>query len=186
MDVFKHATELTNELAATIAALEIHCAEIFSRPVFDSRQLQQTIRVTWPRIITDAQLGNVSPRVDYVAALYDRLAAEMQLADPGVFTDRTDFPWDEFYAAGCGDEPRCEDAWVIAELFWGGYVGYLHLTLGWLLMNGIRIQQNHAAIMPTPDSTELFTDHLRWSGPDQFDAESLRGLFYKYEKHAAG
>jgi hypothetical protein len=186
MDVFSHATELTDELAATVAALEIHCAQVFARPVLDSEQLQQAIRLTWPRVITDAQNGNVSPHVDYVAALYDRLAEEMLLADSGVFTDRTDIPWEEYYTAGCGDEPRCEDAWVIAELFWGGYIKYLHLTLGWLLMNAIRIQQDLPAITPTPDSTPRFTDDLRWSGPDVFDAESLRGLFYEYERQNAG
>ena len=186
MNVFSRAAELTDELAASVAALEVHCAQVFARPVLDPEKLQQAIRIAWPQLITDARNSNVSPCVDYVAALYDRLATEMSLADPGMFTDRTDSPWFDFYNAGCGDEARCEDAWVIAELFWGGYVKYLHLTLGWLLMNAIRVQQKLPAITPAPDLTDRFTDNLQSSGPDVYDAESLRGLFYEYERRTAG
>ena len=182
MDIYTHATGKTDELAVSVAALEVHCAHVFARPVLDLERLQRAIRITWPRIITDAQNARVSPQVEYVASLYDLLVKEMNLIDPGVFTDRTDVPWLEYYTAGCGDELRCEDAWVIAELFWGGYVKFLHLTLGWLLMNAIRIQQKLLAITPRPNSAERFTDYLRWSGPEIFDAESLRGLFYEYER----
>jgi len=186
MDVFTHAGQITNDLAATIAALEVHCAEAFARPVPDREQVEDAIRTVWPRLITDAKNSRVSPQVEYVASLYNQLATRVGGTDRGNFTDRTDIPWLEYYTDGCGDEPRCEDGWVIAELFWGGYVKYLHLSLGWLLMNAIRIQQNLPAVTPTPESTDRFTDYLRWSGPDVYDAESLRGLFYEYEKRVAG
>jgi hypothetical protein len=186
MDVFTHAAEVTDELAATVAALEVHCAEVFGRPVPDRQRVQNAICTVWPRLIADAQGSRVSPRVEYVATLYDQLAGEVGITDPGIFKDRTDIPWLEFYTDGCGDEPRCEDAWVIAELFWGGYVKHLHLTLAWLLVNAIRIQQKLPAIIPPPESKDRFTDYLQWSGPDVYDAESLRGLFYEYEKQVAG
>ncbi len=181
MDIYTHATGKTDELAVSVAALEVHCARVFARPVVDFEHLQRAIRITWPQIITAAQNARVSPQVEYVASLYNRLVKEMNLNDAGDFTDRTDVPWLEIYTAGCGDESRCEDAWVIAELFWGGYVKFLHLTLGWLLMNGIRIQQKLLAITPSPNSADRFTDYLRWSGPGTFDAGSLRDLFYEYE-----
>lgn len=121
MDIYTHATGQTDDLAVSVAALEVHCAHVFARPVLDLERLQRAIRITWPQIITDAQNARVSPQVEYVASLSDLLVKEMNLIDPGVFTDRTDVPWLEYYTAGCGDELRCEDAWVIAELFWGGY-----------------------------------------------------------------
>ena len=186
MDIFSHATELTDDLAASVAALEVHCAEVFARPQLDAEQLRQAIRATWPRIIADAKNGDVSPHVEYVAALYERLAAEMGIKEPGIFADRKDISWLQYYTEGCGDEARCEDAWVVGELYWGGYVKYLQFTLGWLLMNAIRIQQNLPAITPTPESTDRFTDDLRGAGPNVFDAESLRGLFYEYDEEVAG
>lgn len=186
MDVFSRATEQTAELAANVAAWEIHCAQAFARPGVDQQQLQQAIRATWPQVINDARSGQVAPSAAYVSALYARLSTAMKIADPGEFTDRTDIPWAEFYAAGCGDESRCEEAWVIAELYWGGYVKYFPLTLGWLLMNTIRLQHNLPAITPAMESTEHFTEYLRWAGPDAFDAESLRGLFCEFEKQTSG
>ncbi len=186
MDVFTQAVNVTADLARAVAALEVHCAEDFGRAVPDREAVRAAIHAVWPRLIEDAQHGRVSPRVEYVASLYERLAAEVGLEDSGIFEDRTDIPWFEFYTAGCGDEPRCEDAWVIAELFWGGYIRHLQLTLAWLLMNAIRIQHELPAIVPTPESTESFTDYLRWSGPETYDAESLRGLFYEYEKRVNG
>jgi hypothetical protein len=186
MNVFAHAEEITNDLAAAVAALETHCAKVFARIAPDSERLQEAIATTWPELIRDAQVGSVSPNIEYIASVYHRLAANAGIEHPGEFTDRTDMPWLEYYKAGCGDERRCEDAWVIAELFWGGYVKFLHLTLGWLLMNAIRIQQHLPAIMPLSDSTAQFTDYLRWSGPDTFDAENLRALFYQYEQQNAG
>lgn len=186
MDVIIHATEVTNDLAAAVAALEVHCAEMFARPVPDCQRVRSAICTAWPRLIADAQNSRVSPQVEYVAALYDQLARKVGITDPGVFKDRADIPWIQYYTEGCGDEPRCEDAWVIAELFWGPYVEYLHLTLAWLLMNAIRIQLKLPAIIPSAESTDRFTDYLQWSGPDAYDAESLRALFYEYEKQAAG
>jgi hypothetical protein len=177
--------QLTDNLAATVAALEIHCAEVFARPVPKCEQLEKAIRKTWLHLITDAQSCNVSPQVDYVASLYDQLTTEASIADPGKFNDHTDIPWLEFYTDGCGDEPSCEDAWVIAELFWGGYVTHLHLTLGWLLINAIRIQRHLPTITPSVESIDQFTNCLRGAGPDTFDAESLRALFGEYERLVA-
>jgi hypothetical protein len=186
MDVLHHALQITDHLAATLTELEMHCGEVFGRAVPSPDRLNATIRKVWPTLVADAQNSRVSPNVDYIASLYVRLTSEASITDPGVFTERTDIPWLEFYTAGCGDEARCEDAWVIAELFWGGYVKHLHLTLGWLLMDAIRIQQNLPAITPTSKTIDRFTDYLRWSGPDTFDAESLRALFYEYETQVAG
>jgi hypothetical protein len=181
MNVIAHAVQITNDLATTVAAFEMRCANVFARPVPDSKRLESAIRVVWPQLITDAQNFRVSPDARYVASLFDRLTNEIGGKDPGAFRDRTDIPWLEYYTAGCGDESRCEDGWVIAEIFWGGYVNSFHLTLGWLLMNAIRIQQRLPAIVPTLASLDRFTDYLRWSGPDSYDAENLRGLFYEYE-----
>jgi hypothetical protein len=131
--------------------------------------------------VADARQQKVSPAVHYVTELYKLLADAASIANPGSFVDRIDTPWEEFYRAGCGDESRCEDAWVVCWLFWNGYVPALHITLGWLLLNAIRLQNGLRAIMPTPGSFPRFADDLRGSGPDLFDAESLRALFDDYE-----
>lgn len=186
MDVFTHASQCTDDLAIMVARFEVHCSEVFGRPVPDQKQLEMAIRRLWPRLITDARESRVTPRAEYVALLFDLLAAELGDTDAGAFADRTHVPWIEYYTAGCGDESRCEDAWVIAELFWGGYVNRLQLTLAWLLMNAIRIQQNLPAIVATAESIDQFTEYLRWSGPDLYDAESLRALFYEYERQMVG
>jgi len=186
MDVFDHGLRLTDHLAVTVTDLEEHCGKVFERTVPPHDELCAAIRKTWPRVVAEARDSNVSPGVDYLAGLYDRVCSEARIANPGRFIDRTDAPWHDYYTEGCGDEARCEDAWVIAELYWGGYINYVHLTLGWLLMNGIRIQQGLPAITPTPETTDRFTDYLRGSGPDTFDAESLRALFYEYERRVGG
>jgi hypothetical protein len=185
MDFFAQALRLTDQLASTVAELEMRCAKVFGRPTPSRDRVDMAIRKTWPNLVEDARSSRVSPAVDYVAGIYARLATEAGIPEPGQVADRTDIPWLEYYTAGCGDEPRCEDAWVIAEIFWGGYVHYLQITLGWLLMDAIRVQQNLPAITPAPETTDRFTDCLRWSGPDMFDAESLRALFYDYEKQVA-
>lgn len=182
MNVFDHGLRLTDHLAVTVADLEVHCGKAFERTVPPRDQLCAAIRKTWPQVVAEARDSNVSPEIVYVARLYDTVCNEARITKPGRFTDRTDVPWHDFYTGGCGDEERCEDAWVIAELYWGDYVNYLHLTLGWLLMNGIRIQHGLPTITPAPETTDRFTDYLRWSGPDTFDAESLRALFYEYER----
>ena len=186
MDIFSHAMQITDRLAASVTEFELHCDDVFGRPMPTRDQLDLAIRKTWTQLVGDAQGSKVSPQPEYVAAIYDRLTAEAGIANPGKFTDRTDIPWLEYYTDGCGDEQRCEDAWVIAELYWGGYVKHLPLALGWLLMNAIRIQQNLPAITPAMETIDRFTGYLRWSGPDVYDAESLRGLFYEYEAQAAG
>jgi hypothetical protein len=182
MNSFDHALFITAQLVTTVADLETSCAIAFQRPLIASARLQTAIQETWLRLITDAQESKVSPTVSYVAALYEQLSSAALVEHPRDFVDRKDFPWEEYYQAGCGDGATCEDAWVVAELFWGGYVSHLQLSLGWLLLNGIRIQQGMFAITPHPNSTDQFINCLRWSGPDLFDAESLRALFYEYER----
>jgi hypothetical protein len=186
MDVFNHGSRLTDHLALTVSDLELHCGKVFDRTVPPRDQLCAAIRKIWPQVVAEARDSKVSSEVVYVAGLYDRVCNESRITNPGRFTDRTDVPWHDFYAAGCGGEARCEEAWVIAELYWGGYINYLHLTLGWLLMNGLRIKQGLPAFTPAPETTDRFADYLRWSGPDAFDAESLRALLYEYERRAGG
>lgn len=186
VDVFDRALHITDLLAATVTDLEIHCAKMFERSIPPRDRLAATIQTIWPDLVADARQARVSAKVNYVAALYDRLTQTAGIADPQGFVDRIDLPWFVFYTEGCGDETRCEDAWVVAYLFWNGYMQHLHLTLGWLLMNAIRVQQHLSAIYPAPETIDRFTDSLRWSGPDLFDAESLRSLFSEYERQTAG
>lgn len=121
MDVFDNGVRLTDHLAVTVADLEVHCGGVFDRTVPPRDQLCAAIRKTWPQVVAEARDSKVSPEVEYVAGLYDRVCDEACITKPGSFTDRTDVPWHDFYTAGCGDEARCEDAWVIAELYWRGW-----------------------------------------------------------------
>lgn len=182
MNGFEHASSISSQLATTVADLELRCSEAFQRPLIPRAQLQEAIEIGWSRLVTDARDSNVSPRVSYIAELYKRLTTAASVDHPGDFVDRNDSPWEDFYQAGCGEETRCEDAWVVAELYWGGYVSHMQLTLGWLLLNSIRVQQGMFAITPDPGLTDRFVDCLRWSGPELFDAESLRALFHEYER----
>lgn len=184
MNVFDQAIKLTDQLAEQVADLESRCADEFQRPSCSTGQLGDAIRILWPQIVAASQAGAVSPDAQYVAGLYASIVAEMNLPEPDRFVDRTDYPWERFYSVGCGDEATCEDAWVICELYWGRYVQHFPLTLGWLLVNGIRLQHGMPAITPQPEFTEQFVKYLRWAGPGLYDAESLRGLFYQYESSA--
>lgn len=186
MDVFDRALQITDLLAATVTDLEIHCAEVLERSIPPRDRVAAAIQAIWPDLVATARQSLVSANADCVAALYDRLTQSAGIQDPQGFVDRLDLPWFVFYTEGCGDESRCEDAWVVAYLFWGGYVQHLHLTLGWLLMNAIRVQQHLPAIYPAPETIDRFTDYLRGSGPDLFDAEGLRSLFSEYERQSAG
>lgn len=184
MNLFDQADKLTDQFASQTANLEVRCAEEFERPTVSAEPLGDAIRYVWPQVIAAAKTGDVAPNLQYVSALYASIVAEMKLTEEDRFVDRTDYPWENFYQMGCGDEETCEDAWVICELFWGGYVKRYPLTLGWLLINGIRLQHQQAAITPLPEFDEPFVKYLRWAGPGLYDAESLRGLFYKYETAA--
>lgn len=186
MDMLEHALRSTDRLAATVADFEAHCSAVLGRPPSPREKAQRAIQIVWPRLVMDARDGKVRPKAQYVAAIYEELARAAGTPDSDKFSDRVDIPWDVFYEDGCGDEARCEDAWVVAELFWGGYVQHLQLTLGWLIMNAIRIQQNLPVLIPAEETLGRFAEFLRAAGPDTFDAESLRALFGDYEAHTAG
>lgn len=184
MDILVHATRTRKQLANSVAQLEIRCARAFERSAPPCEKLQHAIEVVWSQLITESQVTRVIPTAKSVASIYDRLVLESRISNSGEFTDRSDLPWFEFWMAGCGDESRCEDGWVIAELYWGGYVPQMQLTLAWLVMNVIRVQQKLPAILPDHDSIRRFIDYLEASGPELYDAESLRCLFYEYDTQA--
>ena len=182
MDRFTHAISITRRLAETLGRFETLCAAEFDRMVPPESGIISAIHRVWPRLVDDARLQHVYPSVPYIASIFHELIRDVSLSTNHEFTDREDFPWEEFYVAGCGDENRCEDAWVVADIYWGGYVPVLSLTLGWLIMNAFRLQDKQFAIIPDKNTVNRFIDDLKWSGPDCYDAENFRALLCQYEQ----
>jgi hypothetical protein len=55
------------------------------------------------------------------------------------------------------------------------------MSLAWLCINGLRLQEGLFAIYPSADRNERFLIALEGAGPDCWDAEDLRGFFGYYE-----
>lgn len=186
MIVAEHAKVIAATFANSVADLESHCAQAFGRTAPPTSIISRAIETTWLSSLNYITGKRVRPDRSFVSAMYAQLVTAADINDGRGFKDNPELPWYQFYVEGCGDEDRCEDAWVIAELYWGQYVEYLHLSLGWLVMNAVRVNRQLHALLPSPETTDRFVEDLLASGPDLYDAENFRALLYCYEQVIAG
>ncbi|AFY92304.1 hypothetical protein Cha6605_1071 [Chamaesiphon minutus PCC 6605] len=119
------------------------------------------------------------------SSLHKLLAKTIGAASPGVFdNDGGRGEWtllvDVCYQCledGLNNISGC-DAWILAQLFGGNHVRSMAMSLAWLCINGLRLQDGLFAIYPSADRNERLSIALEdaW-----LDAEDLRGFFGYYE-----
>ena len=169
-------------LADSLALLETSSSE-----VLDPTAVAQAVRQSWQRLVHDAARGAASLSGEYLASLHRQLATFAGGEAPSLFLDHgqpkvldgQQVTWSLFTEEACGDEPL-EPAWVLAQLYGGGHVRSLSLSLGWLAMNIALLDSEGRAIVPPLDEHARLLQALDYAGPDLHDAESLRALVGVY------
>jgi hypothetical protein len=78
------------------------------------------------------------------------------------------------------------DAWVIGQLFGGPHLRSLGITVGWLLVSGLRMQKHQPAIDPDRAQWPEWIRALRGTRPPIRDAEYLRSLLRKRREAVVG
>lgn len=143
-------------------------------------------------LVNDIENGRANLSSHYITALHERLAIAAGISDPGTF-NQDGLPllanggptsWSRFVEECSGEQGGdvglIEPAWVLAQLRWGGHVHSMAMSLGWLAMNIVSLQTHGAAIYPPTSDREELIRFLADAGPNDYDAESLRALLWKY------
>jgi hypothetical protein len=124
----------------------------------------------------------------FITALHERLALPVGAPGFGVFHDGiAPMDWGSFQRVltdlmpGYPNRCACElgggpDAWIFAQLYWGGHIESLRPSVAWLLINGIRFEQGGPPAILYPGGVARFKEALQDAGPPCWDAETLRGL----------
>lgn len=147
--------------------------------------ISKAVEESWQEVIADAQAHCVSWSVEYVSRIHRNLAERAGADGPGEFIDETAstcwtavatelFLDDEF------DESFLADAVVLSELFYGGHVRSLGLSLGWLILNGFHLQHGKWPIFPLEPDHRRLLEYLSFAGPDTYAPESLRALLGEF------
>lgn len=130
-----------------------------------------------------AQGNGVDLSSGFLSDLHRAIAAPLGVRTAGEFSNGT-FPGSWTYFADALTDLLSEDvplsehaAWIVSQIRWGGHIRGLELSTGWLLVNGLRLQDGQFAIYPSQELDGKFIEYLRDAGPDTYDAENLRTLF---------
>lgn len=186
-----------------IAADLLHRAEAVARTLsrslaaFENRHLngddvhrmQERTLATWRCLIDDARVGRVSLDSIYLGALHRTLVGDAVQAAAARFDEGSPpFDWSSFVVGltdANGASIRGAEAWVIAQLSWGDHVAPMSFSLGWLVVNGLRLQEGLAPICPQEGDFTRLAAALAAAGPPDWDAETLRALLGEYESAAS-
>jgi hypothetical protein len=176
---WKHLETLGELAADSLLELEARTSN------FDPVVFRASFAACWRRMLDDSQQagpGNLSS--EYLASLHRDLASSLGGLGPGEFSDISQTrlvdgspeSWSRFLTApfvnGVGVP---EPAWVFAELYWGQHVRSFGLSLAWLAMNIALLEVEELAVYLPREDPECMMDFLRDSGPEDYDAEGLRG-----------
>jgi hypothetical protein len=144
--------------------------------------INEAIACTWPGAVSDVAAGRADLSGDYLADLHRRLASVIDAAETEEFAGRGPAgSWEAFVAELTADGPP-EEAYVLAELCWGGHVRSLAFSLGWVCLNQCRLRAGAAALYPPPRDQGRLVRCLRPAGPPNYDAEPLRGLLWEWDR----
>lgn len=177
-----HEDSFAIEFAKNLFSLE--CL-VTKQPFFCTEEkFIAAILVCWD-LVREYRAGS-EPILDvrFISILHKTLASHIGAPDAGRFIDDggINVSWSCFVEDLDVDRTidewgYCEDAWVISQLFWGGHLPNLQLTVSWLCINALRLRYRyHRPIYPPKHLQEKFIEYLEASGPDCWDAESLRAL----------
>lgn len=185
MDVWEHARGLTSDLTGGLARLELRLDPNGPGERAPER-LEAALAGGWEWVIARARENAVRLVADFVAQLHRVIAGPLGIPCAGEFSNGTPpESWTAFvrelesYLLD-GSPLSSNDAWIVSQMVWGGHVSGLGLSTGWLLLNGLRLQEGRRAIYPIPELDQRFVQDLGYSGPDLFDAEPLRAMFSSY------
>ncbi len=158
--------------------------EMDAADVLNATVARASIAGTWRDVIDDARGGGITLHAGYLSRLHRDLALPLRARSPGQFCDgQAPQDWGSFELAladltvdgfeGC-------EAWILAQLCWGGHVQSMRFSTAWICLNGLRLQNGLFALYPDPAHRAHLQASLAAAGPDSWDAESLRALFGTY------
>jgi hypothetical protein len=122
--------------------------------------------------------------IHFISTLHKTLATKIGAPDPGKFVDDggVDGSWSYFteelnIKETIAEFGACENCYIIAQLFWGGHLPNLQLSVGWLCINTLALRYGYSPpSYPPKNIHEELLECLECAGPDCWDAESLRAL----------
>jgi hypothetical protein len=119
----------------------------------------------------------------FLSDLHKTLAIQIGAPDPGKFVDNgVGFSWSCFAEETNVQETikefgACENCYIMAQLFWGGHLPSLQISVGWLCINTIALRYGYSPpFYPSKSIHEELIECLEDAGPDCWDAENLRAL----------
>lgn len=153
----------------------------------DTNSLQARIASVWHRVVQDALEKRVSLSSAYLSSLHQDLLRTESVIPSKAFqcgsypNDWTTFT-DDLQDAN-ENKIQGGEALVLAQLVWGGHLKSLSYSLGWLCVNGLRLQEDLYPLCPPPTQFDRLATALGFAGPTSWDAETLRALVGEFEKN---
>jgi hypothetical protein len=120
--------------------------------------------------------------IDFISTLHKTLAIQIGAHNPGEFVDDGGMgaSWSDFKEQikdTIEEFEACENCYIIAQLFWGGHLPNLQISVGWLCVNTLALRYGYSLpSYPSKSIYEEFIECLEDAGPDCWDAENLRAL----------
>ena len=137
--------ELLELYAERLPILEEHCALQFGQRTIATNLLHPNLRKVWKRLSLDAAENLVSYKKRYVFDLFRSLldGTGYQVTDEA---SRMVDPWHDFVDFVRIEAPNHVDGYLLGATYWCEAFNGASLTLGWLLLNAIRVQHGLTAL----------------------------------------
>lgn len=188
--LWEDAERRAPDLARALARIELAFGNW--APISASTEaLEAAIQSGWRSAAASAREGKVSLDPLFIASLHEPIARAIGAPGAGVFREG-EHPSDWATFKSGLDDAALEyglagstEAWVLAQLYWGGHLDSLMLSVAWLLSGGIRLQEGMQMLVPDARHDSKLKEDLDRAGPGCYDAESLRGLMGRYEAEQA-
>jgi hypothetical protein len=172
--------------AGTLAAVLVQW-EIEERAELQKEEIVTAIASAWTMVIEMASESRLSLDRECLAKIHRVLAEGRDSAEPGIFSEGDNPPgnWTDFQEAVEGfqedDGIAGSCALILAMLYWGNHVKSFRFSLGWLVLNGLRLQEGLSPLRLTIHQFDILRETLGYAGPDCWDAERLRSAFGELE-----
>ena len=175
-------TSFVIELAKNLFSLECLASE--QKFPYKEEEFIAAIGSCWNLVREYSVTYNDSLSIDFISSIHNTLASQIGAPNPGEFIDDggVDGSWSYFLEEYNIKEiikefGSCENCYIIAQLFWGGHLPNLQLSVGWLCINALALRYGYdSPFYPSKDIHERLLEYLEGAGPDCWDAESLRAL----------
>lgn len=136
---------MTSLYTERLPALEAHCGMCFGRRIIPADALRPNVDTVWRQLILDAGENLVSYKKRYLFELLKSLIHGTGTEIAGESYENAD-PWHDFVDFIRVEAPNHVDGMLLGATYWHDAFDGASLTLGWLLLNAIRVQHGLAPL----------------------------------------